>query len=154
MTIVKHRLYRRVSKVKRAQAVALKNNGLSIRKIGMKLRLKPSTTQAILNKWKSMHTIDDLPKKSRSQKLSDRMKHALTRMMTKGEVITATELTQIARTQYNIYITSRTIRNMLHGQGMKVKRAIRKPKLTAEHKKNDYSLFKNMLIGQWLIGNE
>jgi transposase len=67
----RHSSYHRVSQTKRVEAVALQAKGLSIRGIGRKLKLKPCTTQAILSKWKSSHTLDDLPKKGAPRKLDD-----------------------------------------------------------------------------------
>jgi transposase len=66
------------------------------------------------------------------------MKRALTRMMTKGEVVSTNELSQIARTQYDIEISPSTARTMLREQGVKVRHTIRKPELTAEHKRKRF----------------
>jgi transposase len=135
MAIGKCRSYVRISAVKRAQVIALRNNGLSIRKIGAQLKMNTFTVQSIFKKWNSMHTIEDLPKKGRPKKLNDRTKRLLCRMMLKGEVSSATELAQIARTQYDTNISPQFVRNILHEYNIMVRRTIRKPKLTPEHKR-------------------
>jgi hypothetical protein len=64
------------------------------------------------------------------------MKRLLAQSVLTGETRTATELTQKARSEHGIEISPSTVRRVLHQQGLKVRHTIKKPRLTAKHKKS------------------
>jgi len=129
------RTYNRVSLASRGRIVELRAAGQSIRQIALQLKLKPRTVHAVVVKWNLTHNLEDEPKSGRPQKFDAAMKRQLCRMMLRGEVTSATELAGEAHTLYDIDIGPRSVRNMLHEEGIEVRHTIKKPRLTREHKR-------------------
>lgn len=129
------REYHRVSEEQRIQIILLRSQGKTLAAIAANTKVNLRTVKAVLNKWRQHHTIHDLPKTGRPQKVDDRTKRRLARMIVKGEARTATELAQTAATREIAHIGARTARRMLHEQGLKAMHMIRKPLLTREHKR-------------------
>ena len=135
--MVKHttRSYHRVSQENRVAIITLSEQGLSQRAIGRQCKVAQKTANNIIRKQRIHDSINDLPRSGRPQKLDDRMKRFLSRMVRKGEIASATELARAALTHHDIVISQWTARRVLHSQGLVVRRTIRKPLLTAVHKK-------------------
>jgi len=116
--------------------VALREQGLSIRAIASQVKVKAPTVQGIITRFNTRHHLNDLPKPGGPPKLNDRAKRLLARTVLTGETRSAVELAQVARAHYGIEISSRTALRLLHEQGLKVRHTIRKPRLTAAHKRS------------------
>jgi transposase len=146
------RKYNRVSIENRSKIITLHERGESVKSISQQLHLKTITVYSILCKWKQYHTLEDLPKIGRPIKVNDRTRRRLARMMQKGEVKTAPQLAQTVLSQDHINISPRTVRRALHKEGMKIMHTIRKPLLTATHKRKrlEFALtHKNWTVDDW-----
>ncbi|RYG95712.1 hypothetical protein EON65_55555 [archaeon] len=140
------RLYHRAGEVKRIHILTLKERGCTISQIAHQTKVRQRTVEAVLHKWKRHHTIQDLPKTGRPSILDNCTKRRLARMALRGDVETATEITQIA------HISQRTARNVLHHEGLKAMHTIRKPLLTRTHKRKrlDFALaHRDWTVEQW-----
>lgn len=129
------RPYQRVSHAQRVQILLLKERGMSQRAIARQMKLNGTTIEAIVNKWNQYHTVQDRPKVGRPHKLDDRLKRLLARKVQIGQILTATQLVQEALTVHSITISRYTAQKLLHEQGLKARRTIRRPLLTREHKR-------------------
>lgn len=58
------RRYRRVGESTRIRIIALREKGTSLRQIAHQIKVNVNTVNDVLRKWKSHHTIKDLPKTS------------------------------------------------------------------------------------------
>jgi transposase len=135
MSTTTTREYHRASEDKRIQIILLRSQGSTLASIAAHTKVNLGTVRSVLSRWKQYHTIQYLPKTGRPQKVDDRTKRRLARMVQKGEVSTATELTQTAATHEIVHISASTARRMLHKQGLKAMHTISKPLLTRAHKR-------------------
>ncbi|RYG95697.1 hypothetical protein EON65_55575 [archaeon] len=90
---------------------------------------------AVPQKWKLHHTIQDLHKKGRPAKADHRTRRRLARMTQSGEVSTAPELALLAASHNVVHISARTVRRVLHRQGVQALHTVKKSLLTREHKR-------------------
>ena len=88
MTKEPTRRYHRVGENKRVQLIALKEKGDTMKQISRQMKVNVNTVKSVLRKWKSHHTIKDLPKTGRPSKVDDRTRRRLTRMIQSEEVST------------------------------------------------------------------
>lgn len=129
------REYHRVSEDKRIQIILLRSQERTLASIAAHTKVNLGTVRSVLTKWNQHHTIQDLSKADRPQKVDDRTKRRLARMVVKGEVSTATDLTQTAASHEIVRISARTARRTLHKQGLKAMHMVSKPLLTRAHKR-------------------
>ena len=129
------RCCRRVGESTRIRIIALREKGISLRQIAHQTKVNVNTVNKVLRKWKSHHTIKDLPKAGRPSKVDDRTRRRLSRMIQSGEVSTATELAHTAASQHICHISARTARNVLHQEGLKAMHMVKRPLLTRSHKR-------------------
>ncbi|RYY84989.1 hypothetical protein EON63_08180 [archaeon] len=127
------RLYLRVSEVKRVHILTLKERGCTISQIAHQANVKQETVKAVLHKWKQHYTIQDLPTTGRPSTLENRTER---RLALRGDVETATELAKSASAHDIAHVSQRTARNVLHDEGLKAMRNIRKPLLTLHTREN------------------
>lgn len=130
------RPYHRVGEDTRVRIISLRERGTSQRGISRLLKLKHSTVDAIIKKWKTHHSLADRPKMGRPALLDDRTKRLLARRMLSGELLTATQVAQAVLRDYSIHISSETARALLQEQRLKCMRTIHKPRLTKDHKRS------------------
>ncbi|RYH28397.1 hypothetical protein EON65_12315 [archaeon] len=115
--------------------LTLREQGCKLSQIAQQSKVTLGAVRAVLYKWKQHHTIQDLPKTGRPPILDNRTKRRLARMALRGDVESATELAETAADHDIAHVSARTIRNMLHHEGLKAMRSIRKPLLTRTHKR-------------------
>ena len=135
MAQVSTRQYHRIGEDKRIQIISLRDKGLSLKDIAIQTKVNLNTLNSVLIKWKLHHTIKDLPKTGRPTKLDQRTERRLARMVQIGEVGTATELAHVAVSHNMPHVSARTMRRVLHKQGLKAMHMVKKPLLTRLHKK-------------------
>jgi len=128
--------YARVSHVKRVRIIELAAAGSSQRLIARELQLKRTTVEYVLRKWNLHHEVNDRVKIGRPVKYSDADVRLLGRLIERGEASTAVQVHQIATTQYDMQLSIRTIRNIMHRYGLRMRHATKRPRLTSEHKRN------------------
>ncbi|RYH05132.1 hypothetical protein EON65_45575 [archaeon] len=114
----------RVTEVKRIHILTLREGGYTIPRTTRQTKVRPRKVEAVLYKWKQLHTIQDLPKTGRPSILDDRTKRRLARMALRGDVETATELAQTAAAHDIAHVSQRTARNVLHHEVLKAMHTI------------------------------
>jgi transposase len=129
------RPYKRVGESTCVRIVALREQQISLAATAKKTKVKKITVQAILTKWNKLDSIQDLPKKGRPRKVDDRTGKRLARIMQKGELEIASQLAIVAAAHDIAHISPRTVRRVLHQQGLNAMHIINKPMLTREHKR-------------------
>ena len=105
-----------------------REDGLSIRRITMDLKLSKSTVEYMLK-------TNSVRKKKRGRKRSigkrtERMKRTVTRLLTSGEKVTARKVKEKCELDVNV----RTVQRTLHRIGLKYAKAKKKITLTMKHK--------------------
>ena len=104
-------------------------DGLSIRRIAMDLKLSKSTVEYMLktnSEWKKKRGW----KRSVGKKTERRMKRTVTQLLTSGEKVTARKVKEKCELDVNI----RTVQRTLHRIGLKYAKAKKKITLTKKHK--------------------
>ena len=136
------RSYKHVGENTRVRIVALREKQLSLAAIAKKTKVKKTTVQSILTKWNNLDTIQDLPKRSGPRKVDARTGERLARIMQKDEVESASQLANVAAAHDIAHISPRTVRRVLHQQGLAAMHMVNKPMLTREHKRKrlDFAL--------------
>ncbi len=121
-----------LSKDTRNKIVDLHQVGKTESAIGKQLGVKKSTVGAIIRKWKTYKTTDNLPRSGAPRKISPRGVKMITRTVSKNPRTTRGDLVndlQRARTK----VTKATISNTLRRQGLKSCSARRVPLLKPVH---------------------
>ncbi len=121
-----------LSKDIRNKIVDLHQAGKTESAIGKQLGVKKSTVGAIIRKWKTYKTTDNLPRSGALRKISPRGVKMITRTVSKNPRTTRGDLVndlQRARTK----VTKATISNTLRRQGLKSCSARRVPLLKPVH---------------------
>ncbi|RYG95555.1 hypothetical protein EON65_55800, partial [archaeon] len=129
------RQYHRIGEDKHIHIISMRQQGCSIRQISAKTKIKHSSVEAVLNKWKLHRTVRDLPKTGAPSKLDDRTKRRLARMAQSGEVSSSTDLVQTAASHDIAQVSARTARRALQQVGLKAMRMVGRPLLTRAHKR-------------------
>ena len=146
------RAYHRISEEKRIAIISLQSQDKTQKEISNQLNILLPSIEDVLRKWKLHHTVKDLPKTGRSHIVSDRTRCQLVRMIQNGKIKTAEELAKVAK-QFNIVgISSRTACNELYIAGMRVMRMVKKPLLTAEHRRKRFEFTRshsNWTVDDW-----
>ncbi|CDR00643.1 unnamed protein product, partial [Oncorhynchus mykiss] len=118
-----------LSKDTRNTIVDLHQAGKTESAIGMQLGLKKSTVGAIIRKWKTNKTTDNLPRSGAPRKISPRGVKIITRTVSKNPSEVIVNDLQRAGTK----VTKPTISNTLRRQGLKSCSARRVPLLKPVH---------------------
>ncbi|RYG98436.1 hypothetical protein EON65_51445 [archaeon] len=74
--------------------------------------------------------MQDLLKTGRPSKVDHRTRRRLARIMQSGEVSNASELALVAASYNVVHISARTVRRVLHQEGLKAMHMVKKPLLT------------------------
>jgi transposase len=127
--------YHRVGEDKRIHLIALYEQNYTMVQISRQTKVALGTVKDIIRKWKQYHTVRDLPRTGRPAAVDDRTRRRLARIIQKGEVSTATELTRTVSALGVARVSAATVRSELHSAGLKAMHACRKPLLTFTHKK-------------------
>ena len=106
-----------------------REDGLSIRRIAMDLKLSKSTVEYML-KTNSERKKKRGRKRSFGKRAERRMKRTVTRLLTSGEKVTARKMKEWCELDINV----RTIQRTLHRIGFKYAKAKKKITLTKKHK--------------------
>jgi transposase len=120
---------------KRAQVVALKNQGISNHEIAVTTGLSVRGIQKIFSTVKDTNSFKDRPRCGRPPKLTDRNKRTIVRMLKKKETSTATAISKALRTPHQIEVSPDTVGRALKSLGYACRIKKKKPKLTEKHKK-------------------
>ena len=120
---------------KRAQVVALKNQGISNNEIAVATGLSVSGIQKINRRVKHTHSFKDQPRSGRPAKLTDRNKRMIARMVKKKETSTASAISKALKTTHSIAVSADTVKRSLKSLGCACRIKKKKPKLTEKHKK-------------------
>ena len=106
-----------------------REDGLSIRRIAMDLKLSKSTVEYLL-KTNSERKKKRGRKRSIGKRTEKRMKRTVTRLLTSGEKVTARKVKEKCELDVNV----RTVQRMLHRIDLKYAKAKKKITLTKKHK--------------------
>lgn len=129
------RPYHRLTEAERLEIVQRDYSGESQRLIARNMALKRTTICNFLQKVSNEHTMIDKPKSGRPAKLTDRTRRLLCRKVENYEIVSVPELVQSAARDYQVQLSESTANRMLHAAGLRIRHSIRKPLLTAEHKR-------------------
>ncbi|KAK3573187.1 hypothetical protein QTP86_015104 [Hemibagrus guttatus] len=121
-----------LSKDTRNKTVDLHQAGKTESAIGKQLGLKKSTVGAIIRKWKTYKTTDNLPRSGAPRKISPRGVKMITRMVSKNPRTTRGDLVNDLQ-RAGTKVTKATISNTLRRQGLKSCSARRVPLLKPVH---------------------
>ncbi|KAK3550302.1 hypothetical protein QTP86_024279 [Hemibagrus guttatus] len=121
-----------LSKDTRNKIVDLHQAGKTESAIGKQLGLKKSTVGAIIRKWKTYKTTDNLPRSGTPRKISPRGVKMITRSVSKNPRTTRGDLVNDLQ-RAGTKITKATISNTLRRQGLKSCSARRVPLLKPVH---------------------
>ena len=117
-----------------------REDGLSIRRIAMDLKLSKSTVEYML-KTNSERKKKIGRKRSISKRTESRMKRTVTRLLTSGEKITARKEKEKCELDVNV----RTVQRTLNRISLKYEKAKKKITLTKKHKGTRLECAKSML---------
>ena len=106
-----------------------REDGLSIRRVAMDLKLSKSTVEYML-KTNSERKKKRGRKRSIGKRTERRMKRTVTRLLTSGEKVTARKVKEKCESDVNV----RTVQRTLHRIGLKYAKAKKKITLTKKHK--------------------
>ncbi len=121
-----------LSKDTRNKIVDLHQAGKTESAIGKQLGVKKSTVGAILRKWKTYKTTDNLPRSGAPRKISTRGVKMITRTVSKNPRTTRGDLVNYLQRAWT-KVTKATISNTLRCQGLKSCSARRVPLLKPVH---------------------
>ncbi|KAK3568518.1 hypothetical protein QTP86_008629 [Hemibagrus guttatus] len=121
-----------LSKDTRNKIVDLHQAGKTESAIGKQLGVKKSTVGAIIRKWKTYKTTDNLPQSGAPHKISPRGVKMITRTVSKNPRTTRGDLVNDLQ-RAGTKVTKATISNTLHCQGLKSCSARRVPLLKPVH---------------------
>ncbi|KAK3521255.1 hypothetical protein QTP70_001547 [Hemibagrus guttatus] len=121
-----------LSKDTRNKIVDLHQAGKTESAIGKQLGVKKSTVGAIIRKWKTYKTTDNLPRSGAPRKMSPRGVKMTTRMVSKNPRTTRGDLVNDLQ-RAGTKVTKATISNTLRRQGLKSCSARRVPLLKPVH---------------------
>ncbi|KAK3522938.1 hypothetical protein QTP86_009712 [Hemibagrus guttatus] len=121
-----------LSKDTRNKIVDLHQAGKTESAIGKQLGMKKSTVGAIIRKWKTYKTIDNLPRSGALRKISPRGVKMITRTVNKNPRTTRGDLVNDLQ-RAGTKVTKATISNTLRRQGLKSCSARRVPLLKPVH---------------------
>ncbi|KAK3525842.1 hypothetical protein QTP70_010896 [Hemibagrus guttatus] len=121
-----------LSKDTRNKIVDLHQAGKTESAIGKQLGVKKSTVGAIIRKWKTYKTTDNLPRSGAPRKISPRGVKMITRMVSKNPRTTRGDLVNDLQ-RAGTKVTKATISNTLRRQGLKSCSARRVPLLKPVH---------------------
>ncbi|KAK3558988.1 hypothetical protein QTP86_000116 [Hemibagrus guttatus] len=121
-----------LSKDTRNKIVDLHQAGKTESAIGKQLGVKKSTVGAIIRKWKTYKTTDNLPRSGAPRKISPRGVKMITRMVSKNPRTTWGDLVNDLQ-RAGTKVTKATISNTLRRQGLKSCSARRVPLLKPVH---------------------
>ncbi len=128
-----------LSKDTRNKIVDLHQAGKTKSAIGKQLGVKKSTVGAIIRKWKTYKTTDNLPRSGAPRKITRRGVKMITRTVSKNPRTTRGDLVNDLQ-RAGTTVTKATISNTLRRQGLKSCRARRVPLLKpvdVQARKND-----------------
>ncbi|KAK3574288.1 hypothetical protein QTP86_004365 [Hemibagrus guttatus] len=121
-----------LSKDTRNKIVDLHQAGKTESAIGKQLGVKKSTVGAIIRKWKTYKTTDNLPRSGAPRKISPRGVKMITRTVSKNPRTTRGDLVNDLQ-RAGTKVTKATISNTLHRQGLKSCSSRRVPLLKPVH---------------------
>ncbi|KAK3533745.1 hypothetical protein QTP70_025049, partial [Hemibagrus guttatus] len=121
-----------LSKDTRNKIVDLHQAGKTESAIGKQLSVKKSTVGAIIRKWKTYKTTDNLPRSGAPRKISPRRVKMITRTVSKNSRTTRGDLVNDLQ-RAGTKVTKANISNTLCHQGLKSCSARRVPLLKPEH---------------------
>ncbi|KAK3561326.1 hypothetical protein QTP86_030623 [Hemibagrus guttatus] len=150
-----------LSKDTRNKIVDLHQAGKTESAIGMQLGVKKSTVGAIIKKWKTYKTTDNLPRSGAPRKISPRGVKMITRTVSKNPRTTRGDLVNDLQ-RAGTKVTKATISNTLRRQGLKSCSARRVPllkpvyvrarlKFAREHLDDPEEDWENVIWGKQVI---
>ncbi|KAK3566160.1 hypothetical protein QTP86_028446 [Hemibagrus guttatus] len=113
-------------------SISMHQAGKTESAIGKQLGVKKSTVGAIIRKWKTYKTTDNLPRSGAPRKISPRGVKMITRMVSKNPRTTRGDLVNDLQ-RAGTKVTKATISNTLRRQGLKSRSARRVPLLKPVH---------------------
>ncbi len=140
-----------LSKDTRNKFVDLHQAGKTESAIGKQLGVKKSTVGAIIRKWKTYKTTDNLPRSGAPRKISPRGVKMITRTVSKNPRTTQGDLVNDLQ-RAGTKVTKATISNTLRHQGLKSCSARRVPLLKPVHVQPVWSLIESIWMIQKRMG--
>ena len=121
-----------ISEQRRIDIVCLLNQGLSLRKIALKMGMSPPTIHAIK---KQLCPQVSGPFPGRSPIISLRQESHILRSLCSGQIDTAVDAQKFLKNTYSLDVSAQTIRNMFKKRGLRSAVKVKKPFLSPRHKK-------------------
>ena len=115
--------------------VAKVEQGVSCRQVAREMGIRPNTVSDIMKKHRETKSVADLPRSGRPRKTTPRDDRLLLRMSLGDRRLTASNLQHILAEEHNINLAVRTVRKRLQKAGLRGCVAVKKPLLTAAHRK-------------------
>lgn len=119
----------------RTRIVVKVQNGLSMRKVALEEKVRPSTVSRIMDKYRQTRSVADMKREGRPRKTTARQDRSIIRMSLSNRILTAVDIRSKLRTVHNLDIGVSTVKNRLCQAGLKSCRAANKPLLTVAHRK-------------------
>jgi len=143
--------YHYVSETNRVEIVSRRARGDTFEVISRDLHVNINTVQKVVSKYQRSGIITDLPRSGRPHKLDNMDRRHLVRLVQSDDITTSAGLAQFASTQLDVHVCPRTIRNMLHAEGLHARHTIPKPLLNAAHKRERFEFAQ--AHAHWTVGN-
>ena len=125
---------------KRAQAVALKQQGISNNDIAVATGLSVRGIQKINRRVKHTHSFKDQPRSGRPAKLTDRNKRMIARMVKKKETSTASAISRALKTTHSISVCPDTVKRSLKSLGVRVSNQEKEAQTHRETQKGSFGI--------------
>ena len=125
----------RISLEDRGKIVVLSEEGYSSRQIGARLKCSHKSVALILKKKKLNGSVSDRPIPGRTRKTTRKEDSIIVRKSKSDRFKTAPQVRAEVKTQYGIHVSISTTQRRLREAGLHGRKARRKPRLTALHRK-------------------
>jgi transposase len=132
-SVIKSKM-RHLSEVQVARAVALIQQGHSIRHVSRDLRVSPSVIQRLWNRFRETGQYVRRAGQGRNRKTVQNQDRFLVLFSLRKRTATARDLLNDLRRAHGIEISDQTVRNRLKETNLKRRRPVRAPRLTQHHK--------------------
>ena len=114
----------------------------SITELAKEYKVSKSTISRLYEKFKQTDSVKDLPKSGRPRSLTERTERRAVRYIASGECSTAVQVQKKLQTEYNISISSETVRRVFKKNDLRSMVKVKKPLLLPRHKKARYEFTK------------
>lgn len=125
---------RQLNEVEVVRAVALIENGESIRQVARNFRVSPSVIQRLWNRYRETGQYKRQTGQGRKRKTNQNQDRFLVLSSLRQRTSTAKDLQIALRMTHGVDVSDQTIRNRLREANMRPRRPVRAPRLTRRHR--------------------